>query len=57
MLIKDGSSYYLECALTLDEAKGNCYEDMSGYSAKRYSFEELKEIIKNDILKYIVNDC
>lgn len=55
MLTKVGHNYYLECAYTLDEAKKNLYEDMGAYSAKLYSPEELKEIIKNDIIKFIVN--
>jgi hypothetical protein len=55
MLTKDGNSYYLECAFTLNEAKYRCHEDIGGYSATLYGKEELIEIIKNDILKYIVN--
>lgn len=54
MLTKAGINYYLECALTLDEAKKNIYEDMEAYSVKLYPSEELKDVIKNDIIKYIV---
>ena len=55
MLTKDGNSYYLECAFTLDEAKNRFHEDVGGYSATLYAKEDLIEIIKNDILKYTVN--
>jgi hypothetical protein len=55
LLTKDGNSYYLECAFTLDEAKNRCHEDIRGYSATLYAKGELIEIIKNDILKYTVN--
>jgi hypothetical protein len=55
LLTKDGNSYYLECAFTLNEAQNRCHEDIRGYSATLYTKEELIEIIKNDILKYTVN--
>ncbi|MBM7663519.1 hypothetical protein JOC85_004397 [Bacillus mesophilus] len=55
MLTKDGNSYYLECAFTLDEVKNRCHEDVGGYSAILYAKEELIEIIKNDIIKHTVH--
>lgn len=55
MLTKDGNNYYLECALTLEEAKKRWHEDMGAYSAKLYSPEEIIEIIKNDILRFVIN--
>ncbi|WP_163537580.1 hypothetical protein [Gracilibacillus sp. YIM 98692] len=54
-LTKAGFNYYLECALSLDEAQKNLHEDVEPYSAKLYPPEKLKEIIKNDIMKFIVN--
>lgn len=54
-LTKSGENYYLEHALTLNDAKLNRYEDIEAYSGGLYSPEELKEIIKNDIIKFIVS--
>lgn len=54
MLSRDGNNYYLECALTLDEAKKNWHEDMGAYNAE-YPQEKLIEFIKNDIMRFVVN--
>ncbi|WP_088070032.1 hypothetical protein [Gottfriedia luciferensis] len=55
LLTKSGTNYYLECALSLEDAKNNIYEDMEAYSSKLYSFDELIVNIKNDITQFLLN--
>ena len=50
------SSYFLEYARTLQEAENNLYEDIEAYSVKSFSEEEIIELIKGDIVKYIVEN-
>ncbi|MFE1631329.1 hypothetical protein ACFLFF_31820, partial [Brevibacillus reuszeri] len=49
-LTKSGENYYLEYALTLDDAELNQYEDIEAYSGGLYSPEELKKLSRMTLL-------
>jgi len=44
----------LECARSAEEAKLNMYEDISAYNLKSMSEQQAENLVKSDILEYII---